>query len=418
MSDLSAEALRQQLQETRAALADMQLLYETSRRIGAAADVEEVVAAYLEHVAVRGRYTCTVVLYEFNNQGEREKVRICGRWSPDEGLSLAQAHIPYASDALDAPLDAGQTIAFANVHTDPRVSNSLRELQRASGRPALVFIPLLVAGQRIGLVILTYEEVTEWTAAELRPYELTATQLATGISTRLQQRLLYASGQALAVLQERHRLARELHDSVTQLIFSMTLIAQSIAPAWKRNAAEGEKRVSRLLELSQQALTEMRALLFELRSPEPSTQGADTATILPGIWRVQRDGLVKALQHHLQNVNRYGPKIILRPEQYVSQPLEKEIALYRITQEALNNIVKHAHARLVTIECGQRDGQTFLAVRDDGVGFAAAHTSQPTLRGGFGLRTMRERAEALGGSLTITSTPGKGTQVLVNLPVN
>lgn len=413
---MSPDGLTQQLQITQAALAEMQLLYETSRRISAAADVDEVIAAYLEHVAVRGRYTCTVVLYEFNSQGERERVRICGRWSPGDGLSLAQTHIPYAYDALDTPLDAGQTLAFSDVHTDPRVSESLRELQRESGRPALVFIPLLVAGQRIGLVILSYHEITAWEPAELRPYEVTAAQLAIGISTRLQQRLLFDSGQALAVLQERQRLARELHDSVTQLIFSVTLIAQSISPAWKRNPVEGERRVARLLELSQQALAEMRALLFELRSPEPSG-GLDTGTILPGIWRVQRDGLVKALQQHVQNVKRYGPAIQLRHDRYQPQPIEQEIALYRITQEALNNIVKHARARLVTIEYGQRDEGTFLTVADDGVGFAAADTEQPSLDGGFGLRTMRERAEALGGTLTITSTPGQGTQVRVQLPL-
>ncbi|MBP8000113.1 MAG: GAF domain-containing sensor histidine kinase [Chloroflexi bacterium] len=405
-----------ELEELGLALAEMQLLYETSRRISAAADVDEVIAAYLEHVAVRGRYTCTVVLYEFTEQGEREKVRICGRWSPGEGLSLAQSHIPYASDALDAPLDAGQTLAFSDVYTDPRVSPSLREIQRQSGRPALVFIPLLVAGQRIGLVILSYSEVTAWSASELRPYEVTATQLAIGISTRLQQRLLFTSGQTVAVLQERHRLARELHDSVTQLIFSITLIAQSIAPAWKRNPGEGEKRVNRLLELSQQALAEMRALLFELRSPEPGKAGADTANILPGIWRVQRDGLVKALQYHLKTVNRYGPAIVLRAEEYQPQSLEQEIALYRITQEALNNIVKHARARLVTIECGLRDGYTYLLVMDDGVGFAAADSAQPSLLGGFGLRTMRERAEALAGTLEINTAPGQGTIVRVQLP--
>lgn len=415
-NQLAPDFLLQELQATQAALAEMQLLYETSRRISAAADIDEVIAAYLEHVAVRGRYTCTIVLYEFSGQGEREKVRICGRWSPDDGLSLAQIHIPYASDALDAPLDAGQTLAFNDVYTDPRVSEALRELQRESGRPALVFIPLLVAGQRIGLVILSYHEITLWEPAELRPYEVTATQLATGISTRLQQRLLLDSGQALAVLQERQRLARELHDSVTQLIFSITLIAQSIAPAWKRNPVEGERRVSRLLELSQQALAEMRALLFELRSPE-TTSGPDTNTIIPGIWQVQRDGLIKALQQHVQNVQRYGPTIHLRHEHYQPQPVEREIALYRITQEALNNIVKHARARLVTIACGQRNGNTFLSVADDGVGFAAATTDQPSLDGGFGLRTMRERAEALGGTLTITSTPGKGTQVQVQLPL-
>ena len=128
---------QQQLQATQAALAEMQLLYETSRRISAAADVEEVIAAYLEHVAVRGRYTCTIVLYEFNEQGERQKVRICGRWSPTEGLSLAQNFIPYAADSLDAPLDAGQTITIGDVYTDPRVTESLRDIQRQSNRPAL-----------------------------------------------------------------------------------------------------------------------------------------------------------------------------------------------------------------------------------------------------------------------------------------
>ncbi len=408
---------QQQLQATQAALAEMQLLYETSRRISAAADVEEVIAAYLEHVAVRGRYTCTIVLYEFNEQGERQKVRICGRWSPTEGLSLAQNFIPYAADSLDAPLDAGQTITIGDVYTDPRVTESLRDIQRQSNRPALVFIPLLVAGQRIGLVILSYPEITNWPTNELRPYEVTATQLAIGISTRLQQRLLFASGQALAVLQERHRLARELHDSVTQLIFSITLIAQSISPAWKRSAAEGEKRVNRLLELSQQAMTEMRALLFELRSPEAITPSSDTATILPGIWQVQRDGLVKALRQHLKSVNRYGPTVTLNVNGYQAQPLEQEMALYRITQEALNNIVKHARARLVTIECGQKDQHSYLQVIDDGVGFAAATSDQPSLTGGFGLRTMRERAEALGGALDITSVLGKGTQVRVQLPL-
>ncbi len=414
--DIPPEQLWQRLQATEAALAEMQLLYETSRRISAAADVDEVIAAYLEHVAVRGRYTCTIVLYEFNAQGERQQVRICGRWSPTDGLSLAQTTIPYSADSLDAPLDAGQTIAFSDVHTDPRGTDALRQLQRESGRPALVFIPLLVGGQRIGLVILSYHEITQWEPSELRPYEVTAAQLAIGLSTRLQQQLLSASGQALAVLQERHRLARELHDSVTQLIFSITLIAQSISPAWRRNAGEGEKRVARLLELSQHALTEMRALLFELRSPEPISTPSDTATNLPGIWLVQRDGLIKALRQHLHNVNRYGPKVTLKADSYQPQPMEREIALYRISQEALHNIVKHAQARQVLIECGQENGHCYLRVRDDGVGFAAASLHHSDLSGGFGLRTMRERAEALGGTVTITTAPNQGTEVQVILP--
>src|SRR5574342_510903 len=126
-------------------------------------------------------------------------------------------------------------------------------------------IPLMVRGQRIGLVVLGYPGVHEWNGAGLRPYQATAVQLATAIDSRLQQGLLFERGQQLAVLQERQRLARELHDSVTQLIFSTTLIAQSIAQAWRRDPSEGQHRVDRLLELSQTALQEMRTLLFELR---------------------------------------------------------------------------------------------------------------------------------------------------------
>ncbi|MBE7553396.1 MAG: hypothetical protein HS126_20180 [Anaerolineales bacterium] len=127
----------------------------------------------------------------------------------------------------------------------------------------------------------------------MHPYQVTAAQLATSIDSRRQHYLLSERGQQIAVLKERQRLARDLHDSVTQLIFSMTLIAQSIAPAWRRDSAEGERRVNRLLELSQAALAEMRALLAELRPPDlppwpvgsqPSCPSRDYAVQQEGLW--------------------------------------------------------------------------------------------------------------------------------------
>jgi signal transduction histidine kinase len=99
---------------------------------------------------------------------------------------------------------------------------------------------------RIGLVILSHPFVHQWSEADLQPYQATAAQLAAAIDSRRQYLLLIERGQRLAVLEERQRLARELPDSVTQLVFSMTLIAQSIAPAWRRDSAEGERRVARL----------------------------------------------------------------------------------------------------------------------------------------------------------------------------
>jgi signal transduction histidine kinase len=406
---------------TQQTLAETQLLYETSRRMSTAMDVDEVIDAYLEQVAARGRYVCTVILYAFDEMGQRTAAIVRGRWTPQEGLIHLEERLPYTHDAFDPLLDAGQTVTIADFRTDPRVSEELRRLQTGNTRLAWGMIPLMVRGQRIGLVILSYPFVHQWSEADLQPYQATAAQLAAAIDSRRQYLLLIEHGQRLAVLEERQRLARDLHDSVTQLIFSMTLIAQSIAPAWQRNPAEGERRVTRLLELSQSTLTEMRALLAELRPTEAAATGAVAERTIPGIGRVRRDGLAAALRLHIAEIAREGLYIDLDAADYRSQPLAQEEALYRIVQEALHNVVKHAHARHVEITLGAMDGSIHLNVKDDGQGFAlepaGAMDGLPARgQGGFGLRTMRERAEALGGRVDVISAPGKGTIVDVRLP--
>jgi signal transduction histidine kinase len=275
-------------------------------------------------------------------------------------------------------------------------------------------IPLIVRRLRIGLVILSYPAVYKWSESDLWPYQVTAAQLATAIDTRRQQLLLVQSSQQVAVLQERQRLARELHDSVTQLIFSMTLIAQSIAPVWARDPAEGQKRIDRLLELSQSALAEMRVLLFELRSPEERPPALSGARV-PGITYLRHEGLVAALRQHIASGQLSDLMISLESEGYRPQPLEVEVAVFRITQEALNNVGKHARATEVAIRLSESEGGLCLAVADDGVGFVVENGSGHS-PGGLGLHTMRERARALGGRLEIKSMPGQGTTVKVYLP--
>ncbi|HEX6384155.1 MAG TPA: GAF domain-containing sensor histidine kinase, partial [Anaerolineae bacterium] len=410
--------------QTQRNLTETQLLYETSRRITAAFDVDDVIEAYLQLVATRGRYVCSVALYEFDDSGERTAVIVRGRWTPQGGIQLTRERVPYSRDALDPLLDAGQTVLISDVHTDPRVTEFLRQLQTKSGRPALAMIPLIVRRQRIGLVILSYPAVHRWSESDLWPYQVTAAQLATAIDTRQQQLLLVQSSQEVAVLRERQRLARELHDSVTQLIFSVTLIAQSIAPAWQRDPAEGQQRVDRLLELSQSALSEMRALLFELNSaaapPAAATLLFRSKGTLPGIARIKQDGLVAALEEHTARVAREGPAIQFDAPSYRPMPLDHEIALYRIAQEALNNVVKHAQANQVVVQLAVKNGMSWLLVVDDGVGFNVQkeNANHPGSKAGFGLHTMRERAEALGGNVHISSGPGTGTTVKVKLPRN
>lgn len=402
---------------TRRALEEMQLLYATSGRITTAMDIEEVVAAYLEQVAGRGRYACSVSLYPSDGAGARRAVVVHGRWSPADGTVLGAQRLSRTWGPLDATLDAGETVTIADVHTDARVSAERRAIQAREGRPAMAMIPLMARGTRIGLVVLSAPHVHDWPDEDLRPYQVTAAQLASAIESRRQQALLYERGQQLAVLEERQRLARELHDSVTQTLFSISLISQSISPLWHRDATEGERRLQRLQELGQSALAEMRALLAELRpapdraaaAPSPSPFAAHSAS--PEIGRVRRLGLAVALQHHVAEVAADGLGVELSAAGYHPQPPDTEQALYRIAQEALHNVVKHAQAQRVRIQLAAGADGCRLTVTDDGAGFTSTAASK-----GFGLHTMRERAEELGGTLQIRSERGRGTTVEAAIP--
>ena len=413
------------------ALDEMRLLYEISQRIGLSADVDEVIDAYLDQVAAVGQYICSIILYEFGANSQRTAVMVKGRWTPETGSQRIEERLPYSKDDLDPILDEGQTITIVDVRSDPRVPVSLREIQEESGRLALAMIPLMVRSQRIGLVVLSYPGVHKWNEDSLRPYRATAAQLAIAIDHRTQQTLLGERGQQLAVLQERQRLARELHDSVTQLIFSTTLIAQSVSPAWRRDPHEGERRVERLLELSQMALREMRSLLFELK-PSNEIQNQTVPSTLTGSERIHHYGLLRALRLLAEDFSHEGFKVKIDVDEAGSKYFGAESGqksgeeamleegVYRIIQEALNNAIKHSRARFVNIQIKSDTADVFrFTVRDDGIGFAPKSVEAgDVLRGtGLGMKTMRERAEAIGGSLRILSVPGQGTVIEVVVPL-
>ena len=207
---------------------------------------------------------------------------------------------------------------------------------------------------------------------------------------------------------------------MTQLIFSTTLIAQSIAPAWKRDPLEGQQRVNRLLELSQTALREMRSLLFELR-----LVGDTQPPTLTGPERVHRYGLLEALHLLAADFTHDGVLVGVRTYEYVTgsversgQEMAREQDIYRIVQEALNNTIKHARAQeILVLLDGSDPKQLCLSISDDGVGFVP-ESGEEAQAGSFGMKTMRERAEAVGGSLRVISAPGKGTTVEVMIPMS
>jgi signal transduction histidine kinase len=280
----------------------------------------------------------------------------------------------------------------------------------ARGYPALVIIPLIVQGKRIGVVTLSERERHDWTEVDLRPYQVTAAQLAIALSSRRQQQQLQEGEQRIAVLEERQRIARELHDSVSQLMFSMSLVAQSLGSAYNKDVKEGDRRVSRLMELSHLARTEMRALLAELRSSH------DTLLAEASLAQVQREGLVKALENHVASVTKDGLRVGLETASYQRQPSKVEETLFRIAQEALTNVLKHAKAQQVQVRLETQGDYAHLYIQDDGVGFLMANAV--ARESAIGLKSMRERVQALAGSLQIDSSPGAGTRLEVSIPAS
>jgi signal transduction histidine kinase len=224
-------------------------------------------------------------------------------------------------------------------------------------------------------------------------------ELQQEVDQRLQvEEALRKSQMEKAITAERSRLARELHDSVTQSLYSLTLLAeagQRMIQAEELQQIAGNQ--ARLGEIAQQALQEMRLLVYELRP-----------------LALENEGLIGALEQRLETVERRAgiqARVLVKGEVELAPDLEEE--LYGIAQEALNNALKHAKASQVVLSVHVAEGSLTLEVSDDGKGFDAADTHDA---GGLGLVSMRERAEKIGGELAIHSAPGEGTRVTVTVP--
>ena len=288
----------------------------------------------------------------------------------------------------------GEPLVVQDLSTDPRLT---RSAVKESGFHSLAIAPLVSRGQVLGtlfVITLGHQEFSQ------QDIEL-LTAIGSQISVAVENAHLYEQAQQVAVVEERQRMARELHDSVTQSLHSSTLLAE----AGRRVAGAGDLErsrgyLTRLGEISQQALKEMRLLVYELRP-----------------LALRKEGLVGALQQRLDTVERRaGVEAQLVVEGEIELPPDVEEAFFRIAQEALNNALKHAAPTSVVVtihtEGELHDQRVALEIVDNGVGF---DTSTEADEGGMGLAGMRERAEKIGGQLSIHSIPGEGTRVKVSV---
>lgn len=267
----------------------------------------------------------------------------------------------------------------------------VHHLMRDAPTDATVAVPMRYRGDTVGVLNVFYHRGRRPSDAEIDFLTTIAGQAA----IVAENARLFLDARGKAALEERQRLARELHDSVSQALYGIALGAHTARTLLDRDPVQAVEPLDYVLSLAEAALTEMRTLIFELR---------------PDI--LNTEGLVAALTKQIDSA-RVRHRLEVRAElaDEPALPYEAKEALYRIAQEAIHNVVKHARARRLDVRLDSTAADTVLEVHDDGLGFAADAATP----GHLGLRSMRERAAQVGGALEVESTAG-GTRVRARVP--
>jgi len=248
-------------------------------------------------------------------------------------------------------------------------------------------LPIQLKGETIGVLNVESERLNAFGEEDVAILQSLASQLAVALDNAR----LYEQARRLAALEERQKLARELHDSVSQALYGIALGTRTARTLLGRDPAQAAEPLDYIASLAEAGLAEMRALIFELRPESLQIEGLAAA--------LAKQAEAARARHQLQVTTDFCPE----PE----ASLAVKEALYRVAQEALHNVAKHAQATQVELRLAVEDGRLTLTIRDDGQGF------DPTgdFPGHLGLRSMRERLEAVGGEFHLHSAPGQGTMI-------
>ncbi len=331
-------------------------------------------------------------LYELDQ--ENEIVRTRATYGMPDGFDIIEA-FPISDSETDRATMAGRHYTSPDMRArmikqgfDPEKLDPNSWLALVSKQfNAFLSVPLIVEGDVFGDITLFYRQAREFSDEDVQLAMNFARQTGLAIeNAQFRDRM-----QLTAVLEERSRLARDLHDSVTQTLFSATLIAEVLPRLWDRDQEHGLNRLNELRELTRGALAEMRTLLLELRP------------------KALLDAPLPELLEQLceSTVGRARIPVELDIVGACPIPDETKVALYRITQEALNNVVKHSNADAAWIKLICQPNQVLLSIRDDGSGFDPQKVSSEHL----GLSIMEERAEQLDITLEIVTAPQQGTEI-------
>jgi signal transduction histidine kinase len=278
-------------------------------------------------------------------------------------------------------------LIISNARSEPGLKETSQQFENLS----LGIFPLIANQQVLGLIMLARTEAPGFNSDENIRLNIVTEELAS---------YLYADRQKQMniIVAERQRLARDLHDSVTQKLYGLVTLSEAIQIGLETGStSKTTEHLASISVYARQALREMRLFLHELQPVD-----------------LEHEGFISILQQRLVAVEGHSDiQAQFLTGKNISIPKDKEVALYFITQEALNNIIKHARAKSVLVKLAKRKQSLLLTIVDDGCGFDTGKSGQT----GMGLKNMFTRAEQIGAKLKITSTPGKGTKISLTLPI-
>jgi nitrate/nitrite-specific signal transduction histidine kinase len=328
---------------------------------------------------------------------------------PDDGLPtlVAYRRLPDGLLGHVAQLAQGPDPTRSPRHTErPAVHHiceypvgPLQQAAKRAGLQLIVTVPLMTKGRLLGTLNLVSSQLHSFSDEELNLLAGIGQQVGMAVENAQ----LYDQAEEAAAAAERSRLARDLHDAVTQTLFSASLIADILPRLWERNPTEAFRRLEQVRQLTRGALAEMRTLLLELR---PSV-----------LQEASLDELLQQLA--AAAAGRTMLQVDLDLDHSCEMPIAVKEAFYRIAQESLNNVIKHAGAQhtAIGLRCSQADAKMIriaMWISDDGRGFDPKNIPPDHL----GVGIMRERADGIGADLVLTSVPGTGTRIHVTWTEN
>jgi signal transduction histidine kinase/HAMP domain-containing protein len=373
-------------EETRRSARETEALLRADRELFGTLNLDEVLQALVDvAVDVLAADKSVVVLH----QGDIDVVRAARNHSPDNLALFSQT---LATMPHEEPPPEGQT-PQVYIDAPAEAPEFVREALARESIASHISVPVKDATRMLGVFGVSFVTEHAFTDDEQRLYVALADRAAVAI----QNAELYERAQHAASLEERQRLARELHDSVSQALYGIALGARTARLRINENPATAAEPIDYVATLAEAGLAEMRALIFELRPESLATEG-----------------LVAAIEKQIASTRaRHQLSIDAELMDEPDCQLEVKEALYRITQEALQNVVKHALATHVSVELARNGVGLRLTVSDDGRGFDPSRE----FPGHIGLHSMPERAAKLGGSVVVESVPGRGTRVTAEIPV-